>query len=135
MLTVDPSAVSTANPLDWQLKQGSSVSAGGLLGPYESQAQIAESAVTLTTPDGASVSYTNLAGNIKITGGNARIVPQGGTKLCVVNEGGDQSVPYTSPSFASNWTCEAITYATEQCDIKTDGGDPCRYIGGVCIKY
>lgn len=135
VLTVDPSGVSSANPLDWQLKQGSSVTAGGLLGPYESQPQISESAVTLTTPDGASVSYTNLAGNIKITGGNARIVPQGGTKLCVVNEGGDASVPYTSSSFAANWTCETITYATDQCDIKTDGGDPCRYIGGVCIKY
>ncbi len=135
VLTVDPSGVSAINPLDWQLKQGSSVTAGGLLGPYESQPQITESAVTLTTPDGASVSYSNLAGNVTITGGNARIVPQGGTKLCVVNEGGDSHVPYTSPSFAANWTCETITYATEQCDIKTDGGDPCRMIGGVCIKY
>ena len=72
---------------------------------------------------------------IKITAGSARIAPQGGTKLCVINPGGDESVPYTSPSFAANWTCETITYASDQCDIKTDGGDPCRMIGGTCIKY
>jgi hypothetical protein len=147
VIVTDPSAYDKNNPLDWQLKLGSNCSdddrrnnrsgvfAASLLGPFGPQLDVLESAVTLTTPTGQSVSYTNSAGNIKITGGSARIVPQGGTKLCVINEGGDPSVPYTSSSFAANWTCETITYATDQCDIKTDGGDPCRMIGGVCIKY
>ena len=147
MIQTDPSSYDKNNPLDWQLKLGSNcrdedrrsnrsgVFAASLLGPFGAQIDVLESAVTLTTPTGQSVSYTNAAGNIRITGGTARIVPQGGTKLCVINEGGDTSVPYTSPSFAANWTCETITYTTEQCDIKTDGGDPCRMIGGTCIKY
>ena len=135
VLTVDPSSISNKNPLDWQLKQGSSVYPASIVGPFDTQPEILESAVTLTTPAGATVSYTNLAGNIKITGGSARIVPQGGTKLCTLNVGGDASVAYTSSSFAANWTCETVTFATDQCDIKTDGGDPCRMIGGTCIKY
>ena len=147
VLTADQSAFDPANPLDWQLRLGNNCSdddrrrsrggvfAGRLLGPYNPQIDVLESAVTLVTPTGQSVSYTNSAGNLKITGGVARIVPQGGTKLCVVNEGGNPSVPYTDPNFSANWTCETITYTTEQCDIKTDGGDPCRMIGGTCIKY
>lgn len=147
VIVADPSGYDKANPLDWQLKLASNCSdderrrstngvfAGSLLGPFGPQLDVLESAVTLTTPTGQSVSYSNSAGNIKITGGTARIVPQGGTKLCVVNEGGNPNVPYTDPSFSANWTCETITYATDQCDIKTDGGDPCRMIGGTCIKY
>lgn len=150
VITVDPSAYDKENPLDWQLKKavnrdsdderrGKSCAAGiygaSILGPFGTQPGVSESAVTLTTPIGESVSYANVAGNITITGGNARLVPKGGTKLCVVNPGGDESVPYTSPDFSANWTCETITYATEQCDIRADGGDPCRMIGGTCIKY
>ena len=147
VIVADPSGYDKANPLDWQLKLGSNCSdddrrrshsgvfAASLLGPFGPQLDVLETAVTLTTPTGQSVSYANVAGNVTITGGTARIVPQGGTKLCVVNVGGDSSVPYTSASFAANWTCETITYATDQCDIKTDGGDPCRMIGGTCIKY
>ncbi len=147
VIVADPSGYDANNPLDWQLKLGPNcrederrnsrggVYAASLLGPWGPQIDVLETAVTLVTPSGQSVSYSNAAGNIKITGGNARIVPQGGTKLCVVNPGGDESVPYTSPSFSANWTCETITYATDQCDIKTDGGDPCRMIGGTCIKY
>ena len=147
VIVADPSGYDKDNPLDWQLRLANNCSeddrrrsnngvfAARLLGPFGPQLDVLESAVTLTTPTGQSVSYTNTAGNIKITGGTARIVPQGGTKLCVVNEGGNPNVPYTDPSFSANWTCETITYATDQCDIKTDGGDPCRYIGGTCIKY
>jgi len=147
VIVTDPSGYDKSNPLDWQLKLGpncrederrasrNGVYAASLLGPFGPQLDVLETAVTLTTPTGQSVSYSNAAGNIKIIGGDARIVPQGGTKLCVVNEGGDSSVPYTAANFAANWTCETITYATDQCDIKTDGGDPCRMIGGTCIKY
>ena len=138
VIVADPSGHDANNPLDWQLKLGASrggVYAASLLGPFSPQLDVLETAVTLVTPSGQSVSYSNSAGNIKITGGSARIVPQGGTKLCVINPGGDESVPYTSPNFAANWTCETITYASDQCDIKTDGGDPCRMIGGTCIKY
>jgi hypothetical protein len=138
VINVDPSTFDKENPLDWQLKQGNKVYAGSILGPYTSQPTILESAVTLTTPTGESVSYTNAGGNITVTGGtgaDVRAVPLSGTKLCIVNPGGDPSVPYTSPAFSTNWTCETITYATEQCDIKTQGTDPCRFIGGTCIKY
>lgn len=62
-------------------------------------------------------------------------MPQGGAKLYVVNEGGNPTVPYTDPNFSANWTCETITHTTEQCDIKSDGGDPCRMIGGTRSKY
>ncbi|MGE0861225.1 MAG: hypothetical protein AB7I01_10170 [Gammaproteobacteria bacterium] len=148
VITVDPSAYDSQNPLDWQLKKGSSrdddrrssssssgVWGGSILGPFSTQPGVVEAAVTLTTPTGETVSYANIAGNVTVTGGNARVVAPGGTKLCVVNPGGDPKVPYTSPDFAANWTCETITYTTEQCDIRTDGGDPCRMIGGTCIKY
>ncbi|MBX9609956.1 MAG: hypothetical protein K2Y51_27385 [Gammaproteobacteria bacterium] len=135
VLTLDPSSPSATSPLDWQLKQSNNVFPASIAGPFETQAPVFETAATLVTPDGATVSYTNIGGQLKITGGNARLVPPGGTKLCVLNVGGDKTVPYTSPAFAANWTCETITYATEQCDIKTDGGDPCRMIGGTCVKY
>ena len=147
VIVADPSSYDKVNPLDWQLKLGyncsdddrrrstNGVFAGSILGPFGPQVTVLESAATLTTPTGEFVSYTNTAGNIKITGGDARVVPLGSTKLCILNEGGDPNVPYTSGSFAANWTCETVTYATEQCDIKTSGTDPCRYIGGVCIQY
>lgn len=151
VLTVDPSAYDSKNPLDWQLKKGSNqgyddddeghgnsssgLFAASLLGPFSTQPDVTESAVTLTTPAGASVSYTNLGGNIRIVSGNARVVPQGSTKLCIVKPGGNPAVPYTSPDFKLNWDCETITFATEQCDIKTSGSDPCRMIGGTCIQF
>ncbi len=150
VITVDPSAYDTKNPLDWQLRRppardcseaedrrrhGATLFAASLLGPFSTQPEVVEAAVTLTTPTGESVSYSNLGGNIQITGGSARVIPLGGTKLCTLNVGGDASVPYTASNFAANWTCETVTYATEQCDIKTAGGDPCRMIGGTCIKY
>jgi hypothetical protein len=144
-ISADPSSVDKTRPLDWQMKVGSSYSnhdhddsriyAGSILGPSAPQAEVLESGATLTTKTGASVSYTNKAGNITITGGSGRLVPISGTKLCIVKEGGDRSVPYTDPNFSANWDCETITYATEQCDIKTSGSDPCRFIGGNCIKY
>ena len=150
VITVDPSAYDSKNPLDWQLRRppardcneaedrrrnGPTLFAASLLGPFSTQPDVVESAVTLTTPTGESVSYSNLGGDIRITGGSARVIPPGGTKLCTLNVGGDASVPYTAANFAANWTCETVTFATDQCDIKTDGGDPCRMIGGTCIKY
>ena len=153
VISVDPSVYDSKNPLDWQLKQGastshsydddhhgtpSSVFAASLVGPFGPQAEVLESLVTLTTPAGESVSYSNIAGNIKLVGTNipagARVIPAGGTKLCTVNVGGNPNLRYDSPDFASNWTCETVTFASDQCDIKT-GADPCRMIGGTCIKY
>ena len=146
-LVTDPSAVDAKNPLDWQIKRpvhdddsddshgASKVYAASLVGPYSPQPIVQESAVTLVTPSGATVSYSNNAGTLQITGGNGRIVPQSSTKLCVVKAGGNPNVPYTDPAFSANWDCGTVTYATEQCDIKTDNHDPCRYIGGTCILY
>ena len=149
VITADPSAFDNKNPLDWQLKPASTTTkskdddhsttsvlfAGSLVGPFGPQAEVLETAVTLSTPNGQTVSYSNIAGNIKLTAGNARVIPPGGTKLCTVNVNGDPKVPYTAANFSANWTCETVTFATDQCDIKTDGGDPCRMIGGTCIKY
>lgn len=134
-IAVDPSAIDKTMPNSWQLKQGNSIFPGSIVGPTMPEAEVNEAAVTLKTPTGETVSYTNIGGNITITGGTARIVPLSGTKLCIVNPGGDPTVPYTSPAFPSNWTCETITFATEQCDIKTTNSDPCRFIGGTCVKY
>jgi hypothetical protein len=147
VITVDPSTYDTKNPLDWQLKQASTswkskdddkyskTFAASIVGPYSSQPEIYESSVSLITPTGQTVSYTNLGGNISVTSDVGRAVPLSGTKLCVVKPNGDPTVPYTSAAFSSNWDCETIIYATDQCDIKTDGNDPCRFIGGTCIKY
>ncbi len=134
-LYADPSTFDNSNPLDWQLKQGNSVYGASLVGPFSSQVEIQETAVTLATPAGGTVSYTNSGGNIQITSPLGRLVQRDGTKLCIVNPGGNKNVPYTDPTFKNNWTCETITYATEQCDIKTSGSDPCRFIGGYCIQY
>lgn len=134
-LATDPSKIDTTVPNSWQIKEGKIVYAASILGPAIPEEQVLESAVTLTTPTGETVSYTNSGGKITITGGTARIVPLSGTKLCIVNPGGDPMVRYTDPAFPSNWTCETITFATEQCDIKTTNSDPCRMIGGTCIKY
>ena len=100
----------------------------------------APSAGTFSCPSGqtlvlASVSYTNVSGQITITNGSGRVVPISNTKLCILKPGGDPTVPYTSSLFANNWTCETITFATEQCDIKTKGSDPCRFIGGSCVVF
>lgn len=134
-IATDPSAIDKTMPNSWQLKQGNSVFPGSVVGPTIPEAEVNEAAVTLKASDGATVSYTNSGGNITITGGSARIVPLSGTKLCIVNSNGDPTVPYTSPAFPGNWTCETITFATEQCDIKTTNSDPCRFIGGTCVKY
>lgn len=134
-IAVDPSAIDKTMPNSLQVKQGNHVFAGSVVGPTMPEAEVNEAAVTLKTPTGETVSYTNSGGNITITGGSARIVPLSGTKLCIVNPNGDPTVPFTSPAFPSNWTCETITFATEQCDIKTTNSDPCRFIGGTCVKY
>ena len=134
-ISADPSTIDKTRPLNWQLKQGRSVFAGSIVGPATTEPAVLESEVTLRTPQGATVSYSNSGGNITLTGNTGRIVPISGTKLCIVKPGGDPAVGYRDPLFADNWTCETITYATEQCDIKTSGTDPCRWIGGYCIQY
>lgn len=141
-ITVDPSAVDRKNPLDWQLKQGHALYAGSLVGPFTPQAEITESDVTLTTPTGNTVHYSNLGGNIQIipsgtTSPSARVLPTGGLKICTVNANppNDPNVPFTSADFKNNWSCETVTFVTDQCDIKTKGSDPCRSIGGSMICY
>jgi len=91
-------------------------------------APVAETAATLKTSEGVSVSYTNMGGQITVTSGTGATVPISDTKLCIFNGGSNRTFP-------ANWTCETIEFATDQCDIKTTGGDPCRFIGGTCILY
>jgi len=126
---------STASPLSWQEIVNKSITADTLNGPGIPGDKIAETGATVTTSEGVSVSYTNVSGQITITNGSGRVVPISNTKLCILKPGGDPTVPYTSSLFANNWTCETITFATEQCDIKTKGSDPCRFIGGSCVVF
>ena len=123
---------STPDLDSWQVRQSSTqVFFDSLLGPGVPAAPIAETAATVTTSEGVSVSYTNVGGQITITGGSGRVVPINNTKLCILNTGG----PVTFSNAQGNWTCETITFATEQCDIKTAGTDPCRFIGGSCVLF
>jgi hypothetical protein len=127
---------STAKPLSWQEIVNKSVTADTLDGPGIPGDTVAETAATLTTSEGVSVQYTNVGGQITITGGSGRVVPVTNTKLCILKVGGTPVSLTSNPvAFANNWTCETITFATEQCDIKTAGSDPCRFIGGSCVVY
>ena len=151
VISVDPSAYDKNTPLDWQLRQPSlcrdrddvrvaGVSGGTVLGPFGAQADVLESAVTLTTPGGQTVGYSNIGGNVQITGGTsqtARIIPDGGFKICTVNPTGNAAIALISnpAGFAANWTCETVTFVSDQCDIKTKGADPCRSIGGKMLCY
>ena len=119
---------STAKPLSWEVSFGKTVRADTIKGPAVPGDKIAETAATLTTSEGVSVSYTNAGGVITPTGG--RVVPISRTKLCVVKP----SAP-SSPVFPNDYTCETISFATDQCDIKTTGTDPCRFIGGSALCY
>ena len=130
IIRADPSS---PQPDAWQVRQSSTqVFADVLLAPGVPPAPVAETAATLTTSDGVTVSYTNVGGQITTS---ARVVPISGTKLCIVKPTGNPAVPYTDITFKDNWTCETITFATEQCDIKTTNADPCRFVGGSCISY
>ena len=120
--------VQVSNKFTGLLVQGPAV-------PTQEPPAVVETGATLQTLDGTSVSYEVVDGQIFITEGTGRVVPINHTKLCVLNVGGDPAVPYTSPAFASNWTCETVTFATEQCDIKTAGHDPLRYSGGSGIIF
>ncbi|HXG50360.1 MAG TPA: hypothetical protein VNN77_03020 [candidate division Zixibacteria bacterium] len=125
-IRVDPSS---PLPGSWQVRQSSTqVAADLLLGPGTPAAPVAETAATLTTSEGTTISYTNVNGQITVTSGDAATVPISDTKLCIFNGGLDRTFP-------ANWTCETIAFATDQCDIKTTGGDPCRFVGGSCISY
>jgi hypothetical protein len=115
-------------PESWQIRQNPAETfADSLLAPGSPRPPIAETSATLRTSEGVTVSYTNVGGQITITGGTA--VPISDTKLCIFNGGPDRTFNTT------NWTCETIASATDQCDIKTTGADPCRFIGGTCISY
>ncbi len=125
-IRADPSS---PQPDAWEVRQSSSqVFADFLLGPGVPPAPVAETAATLKTSEGVSVSYTNVGGQITVTSGTGETVPISDTKLCIFNGGSNRTFP-------ANWTCETIEFATDQCDIKTTGGDPCRFIGGTCILY
>lgn len=127
-LYADPSS---PDDLSW-FGSPTSSAAFVLDGPYTAQAAVAQIGGTLTTGD-KTVSYQLQGGTITVTGGTA--IPISNTKLCVLKPGGDPTVPYTSIAFPANWTCETISFVTDQCDVKTTGGDPCRFIGGSCILY
>jgi hypothetical protein len=121
-------AGTATKPLSWQEIVNRSITADTLDGPAVPGDKIAETAATLTTSEGVSVSYTNVGGQITVTSGTGETVPISDTKLCIFNGGSNRTFP-------ANWTCETIEFATDQCDIKTTGGDPCRFIGGTCILY
>ncbi len=117
-----------------QLKAGRSVAAGEILAPFGPPPPISTIAEQIVTGDNTrSLTYqTDQEGNVlscQATFG-CTIIPVSQLQLCV------PTVPNPDPTkFPTGWLCEAITHATDRCDIKTGGGDPCRFIGGKCIRY
>lgn len=132
-IATDPSFPDRKEPLSWQLKQGRDVYAASIVGPVASQPPVFESGASLTTSEGKTISYTLSGDQVIITSNNADVVPMDKTKLCI------SSPPAVDPNFFPNpgeaYRCETISFVTEQCDVKTTGSDPCRYIGGRCILY
>jgi hypothetical protein len=125
---------STFGPLSWQVRISSNnVGAAAVNGPAKPQAPVAEVGASLQTSDGVNCTYTNQGGNVTLTNcGSGSIIPINQTKLCLPTK------PNQTPSFTNasgSFTCESVAFATDGCDIKTTGTDPCRYIGGICIAY
>jgi len=122
-------------PLDWQLRTSANEVFFDLLnGPSPIGGLAVQETGTTLKSDGTTLKYTNVNGEITIIEGTGRVVPLSDTKLCVVN---------ADPNVGGNligldgrhYTCETVTFATEQCDIKTSGGDPLRYSGGSGIIF
>jgi len=133
LVATDPSFPDKNMPLSWQLRQSKTeVFAASIVGPVASQPPVYESGASLTTSEGKTISYTLSGDQVIITSGNANIIPMDQTKLCLPTLEG-QEVTFSKNDM--NFTCETISYVTEQCDVKTTGSDPCRYIGGRCIQY
>jgi hypothetical protein len=131
-IATDPSFTDKTTPLNWQVRQSKNeVYNATVVGPVTPQPPVAETGATLTTKEGTGCSYRIDGGQVVLTDcPTGAIIDK--TKLCL---------PTASPADASfikdgvNWKCETISYVTEQCDVKTTGSDPCRYIGSTCIKY
>jgi len=135
-IAADRSFFDRAEPLPWAVKVGKEVYSASIVGPVASVLPVEQSGATLTTSEGTSITYAIRGGGVTITQGTASIVPMEKTKLCLpCVDGQTPSFSVASGPSAGSYCCETISYATENCDIKTTGSDPCRYIGGVCIKY
>jgi len=129
-IAADPSF---ADERPWQVRQSKTeVFADTVNGPASAQAPVAESGASLTTTEGSTCTYEILGGVPSLTNcPTGSVVPINQTKLCILNTGG----PVTFTNAQGNWTCETISFVSDQCDVKTTGSDPCRYIGGFCLKY
>jgi hypothetical protein len=136
-IAADRSFFDRAEPLAWQVRYDSkTVWNSPLVGPVATVLPVEQTGATLTTSEGKSITYAVQGGGVTITQGTGSIVPMEKTKLCLpCVTGQTASFSVTSGPSAGSYCCETISYATENCDIKTTGADPCRWIGGVCIKY
>jgi hypothetical protein len=128
IFSIRADANSTFAPLSWQDRFFlSPVRAAAINGPGKAAAPVTETGATLARADGADCTYKIVGGVPDVTscpGGAA--IPLTETKLCVPAAPG---VPITFGD------CKKVLYATEGCDIKTSDQDPCRYVGGYCIRY
>ena len=125
----DPSVF---DPLSWQQKTGNNIAATVINGPGLIQTAVTETGATLQTSDGVTCSYTTAGGGTTLTScPTGSVVPINQTKLCLPTISG----PPTFTNASGSFTCETVSFATEGCDIKTTGTDPCRFINGVCIRY
>lgn len=126
-IRADPN--STFAPLSWQDRFFLfPVKAAAINGPGKAAAPVTETGATLARADGADCTYKIVGGVpdlLSCPGGAA--IPLTETKLCVPAFAG------AGISFEND--CKKVLFATEGCDIKTSDQDPCRYVGGFCIRY
>lgn len=100
-----------------------------LSGPSVAQAQVTQTSATLTSGN-KTITYLISGGTISAPGAN--VVPLNNTKLCLPAMG--QSESFVG-SDGISYHCETISFVTDQADVKTTGGDPCRFVGGSAICY
>lgn len=135
-IATDPSSYDDTARLDWEVRQIDKTKVNlyhfSLVGPSTLLPPVSESGATITTSSGNTCEYKVIGGKpyLKNCPGG-KIVPQDQMKLCAPTVPG-QVKSFTSPQ-GQDFTCETISYMTEQCDIKTSGTDPWRYIGGSLI--
>ncbi len=133
-IQTDPSYIDKKTPLNWRVRQSKTeVYDGTVVGPVTSQAEVAETTMTLTTKDGVNCTWSIVGGQpVLVNCPTGTLVPGSSSKICL---------PATDPSkitftnASGSYTCETISYVSEKCDIKTTGTDPVVWYNGTWIKY
>jgi hypothetical protein len=114
-----------------QLKSGKAVFGGVILGPGGQIPQISTTSQTITTGDGVTLTVeTDQQGNL-VSASSSTNTDQtfdlSELLLCVPTAPGQ---PITSLT-----QCLPLVFSTDRCDLKTQGSDPCKTIGGKAVCY